>query len=540
MNHPFKSKGIFIWQVYEILKGDPVAIASLLSEGGFESAYIKTADGPYKFNSGGRENCSEALVQALHDKGIAAVGWSFNYGVNPVGEARAGAAAVNRYGLDGYIWDVEGYFEKQPDAVNAARIVTAEFRAQCSRHVPTALCSWAFWKNRITGSTIHATPVARAFMEQCEYGMPMQYWQGTSGAAVYAEASVRQWRELVTQKPLIPTGRAYNGDGGTCTPEQMREYEETVRELHCPGISWWGLDWAEPASHPTWWSALREMRGFGVDGSCPPAPDGRVPPNAPDSTANSGGQVQWEPLFGGAARIAHGKLKGAAYHVIELDWQRWEPRFDDGVVMSVTPNYMFRTKCKIAINGLDGWETVVKNRRRLTTLQGGIVINRGRQFGRQNGMEQILYITPGNRVSLVRPSSTWAACGFPNLLIKDGYVQKINKAVDDLRARTAFGVNASQTKAYLLTVDGKDFGSVGWQWSGLNFQDTAALMLGFGCDLAVMADGGGSTTMCVEGVDGKPEIIGEPAGDDPMELWGKQYRLRRVAVSMGFNLRGGA
>lgn len=534
MNHPFKSKGIFIWQVSEILKGDPLAIADLLSTAGFESAYIKTADGPNKFNSGGRENCSEALVRALHDKGIAAVGWSFNYGSNPIGESRVAADMANRYGLDGYIWDVESWFENLADAVNAARIVTLDFRSRCDRRIPMALCSWAYWKNRISGSTIHKIELARAFMEQCEYGMPMQYWQGTSGAAVYAESSIRQWRELVTGKPLIPTGRAYNGDGGSCTPGQMLEFETKIRELQCPGISWWGLDWAQPRKNLSWWEVLKAMRGFGA------VPDASVPlPDAsqPEEHQPQASGLDWKPLFGGAARLAHGQLKGAAYHVIELDWKRWEPRFGDGVQMSVTPSYLSRTHCQIAINGLDGWSTEVKGRRRLTTLQAGMVINRGKQFGRPNGKEQILYISAGNQVSLERPASAWAACGFPNLLVKDGKIQAVKKAADDLRARTAFGINKDQTKAYLLVADGKDFGSVGWQWSGLNFQDTAELMRSLGCELAVMGDGGGSTTMCIEGEDGTPTIIGAPAGEDVTDVAGKPYPLRRVALNMGFVLR---
>ena len=258
--NPFEVKSIFAWQVPSVLKGEPVAYADLLAKAGFESVGFKVGDGAGTYGA----SVSTELIAALRARKVLVWGWGFLYGVDWKGEARVAAAQVNRLGLDGYIWDVEGQYEKTPNAVQNAYNILAVFKNEVAKATPTAFCSWAYWKNPRLGTAWHPVEVLKAFMDGCDYGMPMQYWQGNqaSGAVSYCKGSLTQWRKY-TQKPIIPVGRAYNGDGGEVTAEATVAYERAVRDEGCKGISWWVLDQAQPKYHTDLWNALSLMPKFG-------------------------------------------------------------------------------------------------------------------------------------------------------------------------------------------------------------------------------------------------------------------------------------
>ena len=268
---PFETKGIFSWQVPSVLKGEPRAFAHLLAEAGFESVYLKVADGAGAY---GVTGITPELINALRANGILIIGWGFNYGLDWKGEAKIGAAQVNRWGLDGYIWDVESRYESTPNAVQNAYNMLAVFKQEVAMPTPTAFCSWAYWKSRVFGSEIHPISVLKAFMSVCDYGMPMQYWQGNTPALAvsYLNGSLEQWRKY-TDKPLIPAGRAYNGDGGEVNAPSVVAYEQAVRVAGCKGISWWELDQAQPKYHADVWAALSAMEKFGTETTPPPPPD---------------------------------------------------------------------------------------------------------------------------------------------------------------------------------------------------------------------------------------------------------------------------
>jgi hypothetical protein len=216
-------------------------------------------------------------VAALRARNIAVIGWGFLYGKNAVGEAQIAASQVNRFGLDGYIFDIEKSFEDQPGRVNNARDIMAIFRARCAEYTPAAFCSWQLFKSW-TGGAWHSTDYAMAFMEKCDYGMPMIYWWGGNTperASIHLNESLKQWQALITNKPIVPVGRAYVGDSGDATPEAMRAFESGVRSKSLKGISWWVLDQAvNPKFHDGQiWQTLKVMEKFGdeiIEPSIPP------------------------------------------------------------------------------------------------------------------------------------------------------------------------------------------------------------------------------------------------------------------------------
>lgn len=267
------------------------------------------------------------------------------------------------------------------------------------------------------------------------------------------------------------------------------------------------------------------LSAFGATEPAPPTQP--MPPPIVVNPTPGSTPVGAVPILGGVGSMWTMQHQGATCHVIRLLRSMVDVEFDDGVSVSVTTSYLKRRKVQVAINGLDGWSTVRRGRAAITSLKGGMVINNGRQFGRLSG-EQALYFTRNGAASLDRPVLPWAACGFPNLLVKGGVVQPINKDPAERRARTAFGVDVDQTVYYLVAVDGGDYNVR----VGLSVQQTADLMVALGCDLAVLADSGGSTTMAIEGPGGEPRLVNTPSGE--IASAGNQ---RAVAVHMGFRLR---
>jgi hypothetical protein len=135
--------------------------------------------------------------------------------------------------------------------------------------VPLAFCSWPRWHdpNPKLNRPWHNEKMAALFMAFCDYGMPMCYWSrfGLDGKPVKAlpadatnllAETIRQWA-LITEKPLIPIGRAYTGNGGFADGPIATAFEAFARLNNLIGVSWWGMDWAK--NIPAVWSALSLM-----------------------------------------------------------------------------------------------------------------------------------------------------------------------------------------------------------------------------------------------------------------------------------------
>lgn len=259
--NPFFRKSTFLWNVPNVANGDPHAIADLLYQAKFESVMIKAADGPQIFvpnrtlypNWG--ENLRMELVQALHDRDILVIGWGFNYGLNVIGEASVAISQVKRLGLDGWVFDAESRFDAQPGAESlAGRLAMTVKNALPS--TPIGACGWSFYFNP-SKPTIqwHPPAVMRAFMTYCDVGIPMQYWAGKGAAAAEfaVKNSLPQWRKI-TNKPIIPAGRAYTGDGGTVNPAGVAAFAAELIRQGCQGYTWWSLEHA--VRIPEVWAAL--------------------------------------------------------------------------------------------------------------------------------------------------------------------------------------------------------------------------------------------------------------------------------------------
>jgi hypothetical protein len=141
-----------------------------------------------------------------------------------------------------------------------------------------AFCSWAQWRspNQALNTLWHNEKMAIAFMEKCDVGMPMMYWEGSAAAnAVWLlNESARLWHNI-TSKPIVPVGRAYTGDGGTISAAAITAFADAARAKGMKGLSWWALDSAVKDSAA--WGALAAIPGLApVVASPPPVVDPHI------------------------------------------------------------------------------------------------------------------------------------------------------------------------------------------------------------------------------------------------------------------------
>jgi hypothetical protein len=122
------------------------------------------------------------------------------------------------------------------------------------------------------------------------------------------------------------------------------------------------------------------------------------------------------------------------------------------------------------------------------------------------GIRPALYISRQNYPSFNRkPDNIFTALSGDRMIVEQGeIVPDLNDKV--LHPRTAIGINRNGRYIYLMVVDGRQpFYSDGVTYAGL-----AELMKEQGAYYAMALDGGGSSTMVIEGENGKPVILNSP------------------------------
>ena len=118
-----------------------------------------------------------------------------------------------------------------------------------------------------------------------------------------------------------------------------------------------------------------------------------------------------------------------------------------------------------------------------------------------------LYITRDNRASLVEPAGEpHNAISGIHLLQNGDYVASWGDAgyLDHVHPRTAVGIDASGSKLIIVVVDGRQPNYS----DGANMQELADILLENGAVDALNLDGGGSSTLVIEGADGQPIQLG--------------------------------
>jgi exopolysaccharide biosynthesis protein len=104
-----------------------------------------------------------------------------------------------------------------------------------------------------------------------------------------------------------------------------------------------------------------------------------------------------------------------------------------------------------------------------------------------------------------KPNRVHTAISGDRMIVLKG---EIAPDLDDqeLDPRTAVGINRNGRYLYLVVVDGRQ----PFYSDGVTFTGLAQLLIDQGAFAGMSLDGGGSSTMVVDGQDGKPRILNSP------------------------------
>ena len=122
------------------------------------------------------------------------------------------------------------------------------------------------------------------------------------------------------------------------------------------------------------------------------------------------------------------------------------------------------------------------------------------------GVKPTLYVSRRNVLSFNNPPGNIynAISGDRMIVLKGEVAPDLNDR--EVEPRTAIGINRNGRYLYLIVVDGRQ----PFYSSGATFAELAQILIDQGAYIAMSLDGGGSSTMVVEGEDGQPVILNSP------------------------------
>ena len=157
----------------------------------------------------------------------------------------------------------------------------------------------------------------------------------------------------------------------------------------------------------------------------------------------------------------------------------------------------------------------------------GFTASRGRIYGKGTRFQPVVFIRPNNNVTF-NP----AGGKIHNAFSADRTLVEKGKPIAGLASdvpepRTALGLSRNARTLILAVVDGRQPGYS----AGMALSDLANLLVENGAYTAVNLDGGGSSTMVVEGKNGQPRLLNSPIDNNV------PGRERAVANHLGIYIK---
>lgn len=230
-----------------------------------------------------------------------------------------------------------------------------------------------------------------------------------------------------------------------------------------------------------------------------------------------------EKLFPGVvySRKVHLQPRPMVIHVITIDMRTPGLRFlvtppdargsDTPLRARKTTEFLEEFDVQIAING-DGFSPwwsrspgdyyphsgdLVRPR--------GDAASRGKVYWSTADPFPTLYINSRNRMSFDAPAKPFNAVSGESMLVMGGHpIPDLDDS--ELHPRTAIGYSQNGRYLYLVVVDGRQ----PLYSEGITLAELADELIALGAEYAMNLDGGGSSTMVVEGPNGEARILNSP------------------------------
>src|SRR3954452_4414496 len=216
-----RGAGMWIWQLPKSSGGDLDVIAQRAAAAGMRTVFVKSADAATVWSQ-----FSPQLVADLHARGLRVCAWQFVYGTNPLGEAAAGASAVNA-GADCLVIDAETAYEGR--YASAQRYLGA-LRLAIGAGYPLGLTSFPYvdYHPRLPYSVFLA-PGGGA-----QANLPQAYWKAIGGT-VDAISAHTLAHNRIYGAPIAPLGQTDENPAAA----DLRRFRQLWAAYGAQGMSWW-------------------------------------------------------------------------------------------------------------------------------------------------------------------------------------------------------------------------------------------------------------------------------------------------------------
>lgn len=135
----------------------------------------------------------------------------------------------------------------------------------------------------------------------------------------------------------------------------------------------------------------------------------------------------------------------------------------------------------------------------------GFTASNGKVYAMGESTEPVMYISRRGGFSFRKPNRVFNAIAGDRFLVQGGdKVYGLDRSERD--PRTAIGFNKNGRWLYLVVVDGRQ----PLYSAGATFDELAEILIAHGAYFGMSLDGGGSTTMVIEGDEGQPVILNSP------------------------------
>jgi hypothetical protein len=135
----------------------------------------------------------------------------------------------------------------------------------------------------------------------------------------------------------------------------------------------------------------------------------------------------------------------------------------------------------------------------------GLAASQGVIYSQPTDAEPTLYIGRDNRARFNNPiGGIYNAISGNTMLVEDGKASSVPD--ESPQPRTAIGLDEKMRQIIIVVVDGRQPGYS----EGATLSEMASLLIEFGAYSGMNLDGGGSSTLVVQGTNGKPEVLNRP------------------------------
>lgn len=230
---PFAGNGMWIWNIPNTERGDPVAIGARARTADLSYVVVKAAHGTTRWSG-----FTPDFIATLHAQGLQVCGYQRVQTAAPTAQAKVFAAQV-KLGADCAVIDAESELEGR---YNAAKVYMKALRTGLGTSFPIAFTSFP-WIG------YHPTMPYSVFLGPggAQVNMPQIYWKdiGVSVGTAFANTYPAN---RVYGRPIRPIGQLYMKP----STAEIQRFRSFAGLYGSTGYSWW--DWEEAA--PSAWTAL--------------------------------------------------------------------------------------------------------------------------------------------------------------------------------------------------------------------------------------------------------------------------------------------